>query len=150
VKVHALYEWPFGTSLGLAWFGSSGIPRTREATFDEAGPVMYRGRNSDGRLPFWTQLDLYLRHELRLGLRYSLALSANIANLLNQRATTNYHPYELFPGQFIAVDQEGFFFNGVDTSRLIEEQQLARDARFLLDSGFQAPRTVRLGITLSF
>ena len=52
--------------------------------------------------------------------------------------------------QWVTVDEQAFFFQGVDTQRLIEEQQLARDARFLLDSGFQAPRSVRLGISLSF
>jgi hypothetical protein len=46
----------------------------------------------------------------------------------------------------VTVDEQAFFFQGgADTQRLIEEQQLARDARFLLDSGFQAPRSVRLG-----
>jgi len=73
-----------------------------------------------------------------------------VTNAFNQGTVTNYFPQELFPGQWVSVDEQAFFFRGVDTQRLIEEQQLARDARFLLDSGFQAPRSVRLGVSLSF
>ena len=63
---------------------------------------------------------------------------------------TNYFDQELFFGQFIRVDEQTFFSKGVDTQQLIAEQQPARDARFLLDSGFQPPRSVRLGVSLSF
>ena len=77
--------------------------------------------------------------------------SANVTNVFNQGTVTNYFPQELFPGQWVTVDEQAFFFQGgADTQRLIEEQQLARDARFLLDSGFQAPRSVRLGVSWSF
>ncbi len=71
-------------------------------------------------------------------------------NAFNQGTTTNYFAQELFFGQFIHADEQTFFFEGVDTQQLIAEQQPARDARFLLDSGFQAPRSVRLGVSLSF
>jgi hypothetical protein len=39
---------------------------------------------------------------------------------------------------------------GIDTQALIAEQRRARDARFLMDSGYQAPRTIRLGLKLGF
>jgi len=151
VKVQGLYIWPFGTSVGVAWYGASGIPRTREAAFNQGIPVMYRGRKSDGRLPFPSRLDLHVRHDLRLGSGSRLGFSANVTNVFNQGTVTNYFPQELFPGQWVTVDEQAFFFQGgADTQRLIEEQQLARDARFLLDSGFQAPRSVRLGVSWSF
>ena len=150
VKVQGLYIWPFGTSVGVAWYGASGIPRTREAWYEPGIPVMYRGRKSDGRLPLLSSLDLHVRHDLRFGSKYRLGFSANVMNAFNQRTTTNYFAQELFFGQLIHLDEQTFFFQGADTQRLIEEQQLARDARFLLDSGFQAPRSVRLGVSLSF
>jgi hypothetical protein len=151
VKVQGVYIWPFGTSVGAAWYGASGIPRTREAAYNRGIEVMYHGRNSDGRLPFLSRLDLHVRHDLRLGSRYRLGFSANVMNAMNQGTTTNYFAQELFFGQFVTVDEQAFFLEGgVDTQRLIEEQQVARDARFLLDSGFQAPRSVRVGVSLSF
>ena len=113
-------------------------------------PIMYRGRNSDGRLPFLSSLDLHVRHDLRFGSRYRLGFSANVMNAFNQGTTTNYFAQELFPFQFVTFDEQTFFSEGVDTQQLIAEQQPARDARFLLDSGFQAPRSVRLGVSLSF
>lgn len=150
MKLQAFYIWPFGTSVRLASFGGTGIPRTREAAFDPGIPIMYWGRNSDGRLPFLSRLDLHARHDVRLGSRYRLGVSANVMNAFNQGTPTNYSAQELFPGQFIVVDEQAFFFEGVNTQQLIQEQQLARDARFLLDSSYQAPRSVRLGVSLSF
>jgi hypothetical protein len=33
LKVHVLFDFAFGTSVGASWFGASGIPRTRQAAF---------------------------------------------------------------------------------------------------------------------
>ena len=65
LKAQLLFDFAFGTSVGVSWFGASGIPRTREAAFIPGNefPVMYLGRNSDGRLPFFSQLDLYAQQE---------------------------------------------------------------------------------------
>jgi hypothetical protein len=152
IKAHALLDLAFGTSVGLRWFGASGLPRTRQAAFipGENYPVFYQGRVSDGRLPFVSQVDLYLQQQVRLGDRLRLTLSANVINLLDQDAATNYYPSELFQGQALVVDETQFYSTGVDTQALIEEQRLARDARFLMDSGYQAPRTIRLGLKLGF
>lgn len=78
-----------------------------------------------------------------------LTLSANVINLLNQGAATNYYQTELFTGQAVKV-AETDFYQGIDTQALIAQQRLARDARFLMDSGFQAPRSIRLGVKLGF
>ena len=150
LKAQGVYIWPFGTSAGFSWYGGSGIPRTREAVYAPDIPIMYRGRKSDGRLPFLSRLDFHARHDMRLGARYTLGISANVLNVFNQGTATNYFARELFQGQFIIVDEQEFFFQGVNTEGLIAEQQLARDARFLLDSGYQAPRSVRLGLSFSF
>jgi hypothetical protein len=111
---------------------------------------MYQGRNSFGRLPFLSQLDLYLQHQLRLGQRVRLTLSANVINAFNQGAATNHYPWELFGEQAVEVDEAELYATGVDTQALIAQQGLVRDARFLMDSGYQAPRTIRLGLKLGF
>ena len=110
---------------------------------------MYKGRNSDGRLPFQSQFDLYVQHKIDLGSRVHLTLSANMINLFNQSGATNYYPRELFEGQIVAVD-EVEFFQGIDTQALIDQQQLVRDPRFMMTSSYQTPRTVRLGAKVSF
>ena len=150
-KAQVLFDFAFGTSVGVNWFGASGIPRTREAAFipGNAFPVMYLGRNSDGRLPFFSQLDLYAQQEFRLGSKVRLTLSANVINLLNQDTATNYFQTELFTGQAVTV-AETDFYNGINTQALIAQQRLVRDARFLMDSGYQAPLSLRLGVKLGF
>jgi hypothetical protein len=150
-KAQVLFDFAFGTSVGLNWFGASGIPRTREAAFIPGNqfPVMYLGRDSDGRLPFFSQLDVYAQQEFRLGSKTRLTLSANVINLLNQGTATNYFQTELFTGQAVKV-AETDFYNGIDTQALIAQQKLVRDARFLMDSGYQAPRSIRLGVKLGF
>jgi len=102
------------------------------------------GRNSDGRLPFLSQLDVYLQHQFRLGSRVRLTLTANAINALDLGAATNYGQSELFSGQAISVP-ETEFYQGINTQALIAQQGLERDARFLMDSGYQAPRTFGWG-----
>jgi hypothetical protein len=152
LKAHALLDLPVGTSLGLSWFGASGIPVTRQAAFipGQSYPVFYRGRMSDGRLPFLSQLDVYLQHQLRIGRRARLTLGVNVINVFDQATATNYFPSELFSGQALTVDESLFYSTGIDTQALIAEQRLARDARFLMESGYQAPRSIRLGLKLGF
>jgi hypothetical protein len=152
LEANLVLDTRHGASVGTRWFGASGLPKTREAAFLSSlnqVPVMYRGRRSDGRLPFVTQLDLYLQQQIAVVGRARLTVSANVINAFNQGAAVNYFPAELFPGQAIAVD-ERTFYQGVDTQALIAAQRLVRDPRFLLDSGFQPPRTLRFGAKLSF
>jgi hypothetical protein len=81
-----------------------------------------------------------------LGERVRLTLGANVINALNGRR----HPtLGLFTGQGRG-DEAEFYATGVDTQALIAQQGLVRDARFLMDSGYQAPRSIRLGVKLGF
>jgi hypothetical protein len=153
LKANAVVHFSFGTSVGIQAFAASGVPRTRVAQYvpSEGGvDVMYLGRNSDGRLPWLRQLDLFVQHQIHVGPRWRVSLNANIANLFNGSTATTYYPRELFQGQAIAVDEPQFFNGGVDTQRLIADQDLVRDARFLMNSGFQAPRSVRIGLKVGF
>jgi hypothetical protein len=151
LKAQFVYDFDFGTTLGLNWFGASGIPRTRVAPFipGHSYAVQYWGRNSDGRMPFVNRLDLYLQHQVRLNDRLRLAFSANVINLFDQATAINYFQDELLPGQPVAVD-ETEFYAGIDTQALIEEQGLRRDPRFLMDLEYQEPRSIRLGVKLTF
>ena len=151
LKASVLVELPFGTSVGVQGFAASGVARTRVAQYipGQDLPIMYRGRHSDGRLPPLSQIDLYAQHLFHAGGRWHVALSANVINLLNTSTVTNYHARELFQGQAIRVD-ETQFYQGVDTQQLIARQALTRDARFLMDSGYQPPLTMRIGVKIGF
>jgi len=151
LKANVLVDLPAGASIGARWFGASGAPKTREAAFIPLQdiPVMYRGRVSDGRLPRLTQLDVYMQQQIPLGGRTRITVSLNAINVLDQSAATSYFPAELFRGQAVTV-AESTFYQGIDTQALIDQQGLVRDARFMMDSGFQSPRSLRLGAKLSF
>ncbi len=151
LKANVLVNLPRGTSLGVQGFAATGVPRTRVAQFIPGNDfeVMYRGRNSDGRLPTLRQIDLYVQRTFRVSARWRISVSANITNLLNGSTATNYYPKELYQGQAIVVDEPAFY-RGIDTQQLIAGQALVRNARFLMDSGYQAPRTIRLGMRLGF
>jgi len=149
-KLHFLYDFPFGTSVGLNGYVGSGIPISRQAAFVPGNnlPVMYRGRNSDGRTPTLSQVDLYAQHELKLG-QLGVILSVNVLNLFDQDTVTNRFPTELQPGQAIRIS-DADFYKGFNTQALINAQGLGRDPRFLMDSEFQARRSIRLGAKVSF
>ena len=138
VKVQGLYIWPFGTSVGGAWYGATGIPRTREAAYNLGIPVMYRGRKSDGRLPFLSRLDLHVRHDLRLRSRFRLGFSANVTNVFNQGTATNYFPQELFPGQFVKRRRAGVLLPG--GRHPAPDRGTTARARRALPSGQRLPR----------
>jgi hypothetical protein len=116
VKAGAQLDAGLGLSLSAQWFAASGAPVSREAAFlpGHSVPVMYRGRVSDGRLPFSSQLDIHLQHRTGVGGRVSATVSATILNVFDQDAPVSYHAQELFLGQAVAVDEREFY-NGVDT-----------------------------------
>jgi len=150
-KTQLIYSFDFGTSAGLNAYVASGIPMSREAAFVTGSnfPVQYLGRGSDGRTPTFSYFDLYLRHEFKLGGSKSLALEANIDNLLDQDAVTNRFTTQLASGQSINISEEAFF-RGFSTASLIAAQRIPQDPRFLMDSGFQGGRSIRFGARFRF
>jgi len=151
IKLQAIYDAPFGVSIGGNWFLASGIPITREAAFIAGSdyPIFYMGRNSDGRTPFFNQLDLFAQYELKLGGRKRLAFNANLINTFGTNAVTNKYPTQLQSGTSIDITEDQFF-HGINTQQLIAEQGLPTDPRFLQAVGFQQPRQLRLGVRFSF
>ncbi|HVO11926.1 MAG TPA: TonB-dependent receptor [Vicinamibacteria bacterium] len=151
IKLDAVYDAPFGVSVGGHWFLASGIPITREAAFIAGSdyPVFYLGRDSDGRTPFFNQLDLFAQYMLKLGGRRALTFNANLINVFGTNTVTNKYPTQLQSGQSIDITEDQFF-QGVNTPALIQEQGLQQDPRFLQAIGFQAPRQLRLGVKFSF
>jgi len=134
---------------------------SREARFLPPSnyPVIYAGRLSDGRTPVFSQTDMYLQHELKLGGgEKRIILSLNVNNLFDQSIATFKFQSQLASGQGINVTEQQFF-NGVDTPALITSQALQLDPRFLQEGtgsatvagqGFQVQRSMRLGVKFSF
>ncbi|MEO8360460.1 MAG: TonB-dependent receptor [Vicinamibacteria bacterium] len=150
LKLQLVYDFKFGTSAGLNWYGASGIVRTRELAVIPPNnfPVQYLGRASDGRLPFYNQADLFVQHQIKLSGHMNVTLSANVINLLNSDTATNYFATQLASGQGVNFSEEAFYKGQVNIPALITN--IPKDPRFLQNSAYQSSRAIRLGAKLSF
>jgi hypothetical protein len=150
-KTQFIYLFPFGTSIGLDQFVSSGLPVTREiGIFPTSNyPVQYMGRGSDGRTPTFSQTNLLLAHEFRFMGNRGLQLSLNVLNLFDQKtAVSRFSTYQKANG---VVPDEALFYSGAQTlASLINSQGVIPDPRFLMDNGFQLPLQARIGVKFLF
>ena len=151
-KAQLVYDFTFGLSAGANWYAASGIPLSREVAVIPPNnfPIQYLGRESDGRTPFFNQLDFYLQQEFKLNDRLRLALSVNTINVFNQKTATNYFPTELQSGQGVNFSEEDFYAGNVNIPGIISSLNIPKDPRFLLDNGYQTQRSMRFGVSLQF
>jgi hypothetical protein len=149
-KTQFIYQFGFGTSLGLNQYIASGLPVSREIGIYPTSnlPVQYLGRGSDGRTPTFSQTDLYVQHSFDIGTR-SLQVSFNVLNLLDQDVAIGRHStYHKVNG---VVPDEVLFYNGQQTlANLITTRNVVVDPRFLRDNQFQSPLQARFGVKFLF
>jgi hypothetical protein len=146
LKAQAYYTARFGTTLGASFYLASGTPVTRVVSM-QLVPVMYLGRESDGRTEAFSQTDLTVQQEIRLGGSKRLVLAVNVLNLFDQAATTRLYSQEVIGN--IPISNEAFFA-GFDVPALIAQYNLPRDPRFLMPETFQPQREIRLSLKLAF
>ena len=151
VKMQGIYQLPFGTSVGANFYASSGIPITREIGVIPPNnfPMQYKGRGSDGRMPVYSQTDVFLAHEFKLGGVRRLQLSLNVLNVFNQKTATNkYITYQDVNG--VTFSEADFYAGRVNFDQVIAAQSIVQNPQFLKDSGYQGQLEARFGIRLSF
>ncbi|HEY8551144.1 MAG TPA: TonB-dependent receptor [Vicinamibacterales bacterium] len=147
-KAQVVYQFKFGTTVGLNQYVASGTPVSRQLSTKNV-PFFYLGRGSDGRTPVLSQTDLALRHELRFTGNNRLLLEANILNLFDQDTVIDIWNTEL--RNSLNIPDEVFFQpGGFDTQALIVEQNRLRDNRFLMPSRYQDRRQIRFGVKFMF
>jgi hypothetical protein len=150
-KAQFIYQFGFGTSVGLNEYLASGTPVSREIGIYPTSnlPVQYLGRGSDGRTPMYSQSDVFVQHAFNMSSGRSLQVSLNVLNLFNQDTTVGrYATYQKVNG---VVPDEALFYTGRQTlASLITSQNVAKDPRFLMDQYFQLPIQARFGIKFLF
>jgi hypothetical protein len=150
-KAQFIYQFNFGTSLGLNQYVASGLPVTRELGIYPSSnlPVQYLGRGSDGRTPVFSQTDMFVQHTFSMAGGRNVSLSFNVLNLFNQDTSVGkYSTYQKVNG---VVPDETLFFTGKQTlASLITSQNVVKDPRFLMDNAFQAPLVARFGVKFLF
>jgi hypothetical protein len=85
VKLYGAYSFPFGTQLGLNFYGGSGTPITTYVNSNLLSYPMVNGRGDMGRTPILTRTDLLLSHELTMQGRKRVRLELNVINLFNEK-----------------------------------------------------------------
>ena len=149
-KTQFIYQFDFGTSLGLNQYVASGLPVTREIGIYPPNtlPVQYLGRGSDGRTPTFSQTDLYIQHRVPVGAR-SVQVFLNVLNLFNQdTAVAKFSTYQYSGG--VVPDEDAFYAGRQTLASQITAQGVPQDPRFLRDSAFQNPLQARIGVKFTF
>ena len=136
LKANGSYEFPeWGLSIGASAFYLSGTPISAMGASD-LDPYFYTGRwelfhfprGSQGRTPDTTQLDLNLVYTKSISKLVTLRAMLDITNVLDSQTTT-------------AVDQRFDRVNG---------SVLEANPTFKNPVAYQLPRSIRLGVRLSF
>ena len=168
-KLQATYDLPWGTNVGMQSFVASGGPLSTAVNLLGYNPTFVNGRGDLGRLPWNSQVDLFVQHDFRLMAGHRFAVNLNIDNLFDQAAELNRttSPYRdsmsvpssiassvTTPGVLSARDN--YLLNtGYDPAFLASAMRQAgsrmRDnSLYGKPSTFQARRQLRLGFKYTF
>ncbi len=93
VKLYGSYSFPFGTQVGLNFYGGSGTPITTYVVTLNQTNAMVEGRGDMGRTPVLTRTDLLLSHELSMASNKKIRFELNVQNLFNQQTALHLYNY---------------------------------------------------------
>jgi hypothetical protein len=93
VKLYGAYRFPFGSQIGLNFYGGSGTPMTTYVVTINQTNAFVEGRGDMGRTPMLMRTDLLLSHDLNIMNTRKLRLELNVQNLFNQKTATHLYNY---------------------------------------------------------
>jgi len=160
LKAQGLYQFHWGTSVGLNEYVASGTPITRQVPVITTSryPIRYLGRNSEGRTPVFSQTDLFVQHGFHVGGGRNVVLSMNVLNLFNQRTVVNRVSTVARSGA-IPLDtgyyEEAKFYAGQLNfddliAKSVANNLMALNPQFGQANAFQAPILARFGVKFTF
>jgi carboxypeptidase family protein/TonB-dependent receptor-like protein len=152
-KMQAIYSLPFGTSFGVNEYVASGVPVSRELGILPTSnyPVQYLGRGSDGRTDVYSQTDLYVQHEFKIGGQRRAQISLNVLNVFDQKASIGkWQTYQLEGTNGITLNEASLYRGQLDFDQLSRQQNVVQDPRFLKDTWYQFPISARVGLKFLF
>jgi hypothetical protein len=153
LKVSGTYDFNWGTSVGLYAIVQNGLVLTDEFSF-QGYPVYSEGRGSRGRSDVFSQLDLNLQHEFRVGGNRRLILNANISNLLDQKAFIGYYSNRKWRDS--VRDSDALFFGAPWEGAALVAYKRAQGANirdeqlYNYKNSFQGRRDMRLQVKFMF
>jgi hypothetical protein len=88
VKLYGSYLTPFGTQIGVNFYGGSGTPLTTYVNTVNQTNAFVNGRGDMGRTDVLTRTDLLVSHELKVGSgNKRMRLELNLLNAFNQKTS---------------------------------------------------------------
>jgi hypothetical protein len=131
-KLQAAYVFPFGLTVSASGFYQTGTPLSRIGWWNNyAGPELFiTQRGSEGRTPDTYETDAHLDYGLGIG-PVTVHLLADVFNLLNRQQA-------LTIDQVWALDQAD------------NESPTPTNSHYGKPNTWQQPRTLRLGLRISF
>jgi outer membrane receptor protein involved in Fe transport len=121
--------------------------------------VFFNGRGDLGRTPTYSQLNLVVQHDVKLGSGRRFNVNVNVSNLFDQKAAINVNntPWrDSFNVPGLSSDSSNaYFFAGFDPSALAAQIRasggtMRPNPLFNLPSVYQSRREIRLGVRYSF
>lgn len=159
IELSGLYRFNWGTSVGVNTSWRSGSPVSQDEQLNGVNFFPY-GRNNLGRLDNITQTDLYIAHPFDLGTlgglgKVRLEVNLNVTNLFDEKAVTQVDNAKWQDDlcDYLEDCSYEYYFTHVvpyDFDAIMEANHATRNPQFMKPLAYQAARTVRLGVKLSF
>jgi hypothetical protein len=150
-KLYGSYQWSFGLTSGLVAQYLSGIPISKRGNFP-LRPFFSRGqrfitpRGSAGRTPDLFTLDLHLGYTLRMGNALSVSLFGDLFNVTDSQRAVSVDEIWTFARADRTEDPNECGGPGTGPGTVCPQGNPNWGAPLT----FQDPRTLRLGVRLSF
>jgi hypothetical protein len=135
-KFYGAKLFSFGTEIGGFFRVSSGTPVTTQVTSVNDIPIYVNGRGDMGRTPVFSQTDLVVAHEVKMGESKRLRFQFEMFNLFNQKTA------QYIGDRYNREDRyssSGIDLSGVDLSKGYDWRALLAevpDGAFALDPRF--------------
>ena len=143
-KAQTVVDLPSRTALGVNWFIGSGAPFSTEM-HQKGFPFFPFGRGDLGRAPTYSQLDVYVQQEFRVGRSSRLQVSLNVLNLLDEDTATFMWTTSFLDTLALPTP---VFFAGFDPATV--SAGLRPNPGYRQLTGFQEPRRLRLAVKYLF
>ena len=140
------------TNFAPIFLAYQGTPLTTELGVDGLPTYPY-GRGDLGRTPMFRQMDLLISQDFTPFKNETMKLrfEFNARNLFDQKRTIDKFVTlnHILDGD-VSVDDPKDLFKGFSAQKLLATGDFGRDPRYGLNSAFQAPREIRLGVRFIF
>ena len=146
-KFYGAYSLPFGLTVGLNTYATTGTPITREFELNRADGYYPEGRFTDGRTPFLWHADIYAEYNLKITDKQTLQFSLNVDNVTNNRIAQRVYNVHNYSTVYMNNDE---IIAGFDYEAVMEAKGTTLDPRFLQSHYFQNSFRARIGIKFIF